>query len=78
LRRLFVAGDLLATVVDVQVRTDMSLTTEQQERVAVLIADASALAWARVPDLPKPIAGHGGGRDLYRGLAGDGFAPGWQ
>lgn len=44
----------LATVADVQARTDVPLTTEQQARVTVLIDDASALALARVPGLPTP------------------------
>ncbi len=44
----------LATVADVQARTDVQLTPEQQARVAVLLADASALARQRVPDLPDP------------------------
>lgn len=44
----------LATVADVQARTDVQLTTEQQARAAVLIADATALTRSRVPDLPTP------------------------
>lgn len=44
----------LATVADVQARTDVQLTAEQQARAAVLIADASAIVHARVPDLPDP------------------------
>ncbi|MEV6448454.1 hypothetical protein [Amycolatopsis sp. NPDC051716] len=44
----------LATVTDVQARTDAQLSPEQEARVAVLIADASALARQRVPDLPDP------------------------
>ncbi|CRK55431.1 hypothetical protein [Alloactinosynnema sp. L-07] len=44
----------LATVVDVQARTDVAFTPEQQSRVAVLIADATALVHARVPGLSSP------------------------
>lgn len=44
----------LATVADVQARTDVELAPEQQARAAVLIADASAMARNRVPDLPSP------------------------
>lgn len=44
----------LATVGDVQARTDVQLTGEQQARAAVLLADASALVYQRVPDLPDP------------------------
>ncbi|SDC25707.1 hypothetical protein [Actinokineospora iranica] len=44
----------LATVVDVQSRTDVELTQAQQARAAVLIADASALARARVVPFPDP------------------------
>jgi hypothetical protein len=44
----------LATVDDVQVRTDVQLTAEQQARAAVLLSDASALARARIPGLPDP------------------------
>ncbi|MFD8494261.1 hypothetical protein [Amycolatopsis sp. NPDC059657] len=44
----------MATVADLQARTEYDLTTGQQARAAVLIADASALARARVPDLPDP------------------------
>lgn len=44
----------LATVADLQARTEVQLTTEQQARAATLLADASALARARVPNLPDP------------------------
>ncbi|WP_143532183.1 hypothetical protein [Saccharothrix sp. ALI-22-I] len=44
----------LATVADVQDCTEVRLIPEQQARAAVLPADASALARARVPDLPNP------------------------
>jgi hypothetical protein len=44
----------LATVTDVQARTEVQLNTEQQNRAAVLIADASAIVYAKVPDLPQP------------------------
>lgn len=44
----------LATVMDVQARTEVALSNEQQARATVLIADASALARARVPNLPTP------------------------
>ncbi|ACU37163.1 hypothetical protein [Actinosynnema mirum] len=44
----------LATVADVQARTEVELTEEQRARAAVLIADASAVARARVPELPAP------------------------
>ncbi|WP_158885071.1 hypothetical protein [Amycolatopsis anabasis] len=44
----------LATVADVQARTDEALSTEQQARVAVLIADASAIIRHDVPNMPEP------------------------
>ncbi|WP_026424675.1 hypothetical protein [Actinokineospora inagensis] len=44
----------LATVSDVQARTDQDMTPEQQARAAVLIADASALARSRVMPFPNP------------------------
>lgn len=44
----------LATVADVQARTELQLTPEQQARTAVLVGDASAIARARVPDLSDP------------------------
>ncbi|MFC5059798.1 hypothetical protein [Saccharothrix xinjiangensis] len=44
----------LATVADVQARTEVQLTAEQQARAAVLVGDASAIVRARVPDLPDP------------------------
>lgn len=44
----------LATVADVQSRTEVELTEEQRARAAVLVADASAIARARVPELPTP------------------------
>lgn len=44
----------LATVADVAARTDVELSIEQQARVAVLIADATALARARVATLSTP------------------------
>ena len=44
----------LATVVDVQARTDVQLSAAQRVLVAVLLGDASALARQRVPDLPDP------------------------
>jgi hypothetical protein len=44
----------LATVTDVQARTPQPLTDEQKARVAVLLADASAIARSKVPDMPAP------------------------
>lgn len=44
----------LATVEDVQARTDVELSTAHRARVTVLIEDASALVNVRVPDLPDP------------------------
>lgn len=44
----------LATVLDLQIRTDAQLDPAAQARAEVLIADASALARARVPGLPIP------------------------
>ncbi|WP_433268168.1 hypothetical protein ACQPZF_03540 [Actinosynnema sp. CS-041913] len=44
----------LATVADVQARTEVQLTVEQQARAAVLIGDASAVIRARVPELSDP------------------------
>lgn len=44
----------LATVADVQGRTEVPLSAEQRARASVLIADASAIVYARVPDLPRP------------------------
>lgn len=44
----------LATVADVQARAENELTTVQQARAAVLLADASARVRQQVPDLPDP------------------------
>jgi hypothetical protein len=44
----------LATVADVQARTDVELTPAQQARATVLIADAGALARSRVIPFPAP------------------------
>lgn len=44
----------LATVIDVQARTEVELDVAQQARAAVLIADASALARTRVPTMSSP------------------------
>lgn len=45
---------MLATVADVQARTDVELTPAQQARAAVLIADATALARSGVIPFPEP------------------------
>ncbi len=44
----------LATVADIQARTEVELTAEQEARAAVLVGDASAIIRARVPDLSDP------------------------
>lgn len=44
----------MATVADVQARTEVQLTAAQQARAAVLVGDASAIIRVRVPDLPDP------------------------
>jgi hypothetical protein len=44
----------LATVADIQARTDVEQTVEKQARAAVQIADASAIIRARVPELSDP------------------------
>lgn len=44
----------LATITDIQARTEVQLTAEQQARAAVLVGDASAIIRTRVPDLPDP------------------------
>ncbi|WNV86572.1 hypothetical protein [Umezawaea sp. Da 62-37] len=44
----------LATVADVQARTEVQLTPEQQARAAVFIGDATAIIRTRVPDLSDP------------------------
>ncbi|MBM7771731.1 hypothetical protein JOD54_001935 [Actinokineospora baliensis] len=44
----------LATVADVQARTDQELTPGEQARAAVFIADATALARSRVIPFPSP------------------------
>lgn len=45
---------LLATVADVQARSAQPLDDEQLARVAVLLADASAIVRTKVPDMPQP------------------------
>jgi hypothetical protein len=47
-------SDPLATVADVADRADHVLPDEQRARVGVLIADATAIAYAHVPDIPFP------------------------
>ncbi|MFC0434566.1 hypothetical protein [Kutzneria buriramensis] len=44
----------LATVSDVQARSPQPLDDQQQARAAVLLADASAIVQAKVPDMPQP------------------------
>lgn len=46
--------NLLATVDDVQARTDHQFTADERNRVAVLCADASAMARSLVPTMPVP------------------------
>lgn len=48
------SANLLATVDDVQARTDHQFTTDERARVAVLCADASAMARSLVPTMPVP------------------------
>jgi hypothetical protein len=45
---------VLATIVDVQARHSQPLSDAEQARAAVLLADATAIAYAQVPDLPDP------------------------
>ncbi len=45
---------LLATVADVQARSAQLLDDEQLARAVVLLADASAIVRAKVPDMPQP------------------------
>ena len=49
------APPALATVADVQARTEVQLSAEQQTRAAVLVGDASAIIRTRVPDLSDPL-----------------------
>jgi hypothetical protein len=44
----------LATPDDVQARTDRPLTDTERARVTVLLADATAIAYSQVPDIPSP------------------------
>ncbi|MBP2320487.1 hypothetical protein JOF56_000872 [Kibdelosporangium banguiense] len=44
----------LATVSDVQDRAPQPLTEAERARATVLILDASAIAFSKVPDLPQP------------------------
>jgi hypothetical protein len=45
---------LSATVDDVQARTDHQFTADERYRVAILCADASAMARSLVPTMPVP------------------------
>jgi hypothetical protein len=44
----------LATPDDVQARADHPLTDMERVRVTVLLADATAIAYTHVPDIPTP------------------------
>jgi hypothetical protein len=44
----------LASAEDVQARADHVLTNTERVRVTVLLADATAIAYTHVPDIPTP------------------------
>ena len=44
----------LATFADLQARTEIKLSSEQEARATVLLTDASARVRQQVPDLPDP------------------------
>ncbi|MFC7613262.1 hypothetical protein ACFQV2_06205 [Actinokineospora soli] len=68
----------MATVADVQARTEVQLTAEQQARAGVLVGDASAIVRARVPGSVGPAARDRAGCDRLGGAAGAGLAAGRQ
>ncbi|GAB3873785.1 hypothetical protein GCM10029964_014630 [Kibdelosporangium lantanae] len=44
----------LATVDDVQARADHTLTDQERTQAVALLADAVAIAYTHVPDIPTP------------------------